>query len=314
MVELAGMRPAYGRALVELGRGDPNVVALTADVCTSDFSYLFGDEFPDRYVNVGIAEMALIDVSVGLANAGKIPFPNTFAVFMASRAFEPVLTHLAYGRANVKLMAGYSGISPQMEGPTHHAITDIAVMRALPGMTIVSPADATAMTRLLPQVKAWPGPVYYRFSRQEVPVLFDDAYAPVIGRAMPLRPGRDVTLIGIGTLLSRCLWAADELAADGIDAAVLEIHTVKPLDTDAVAAAARETGALVVAEEHSIIGGLGSAVAEVVTDAGLGVPVKRIGLRDVFAGSGPYTDMLDRYGMSVADICAAARSAIALKR
>lgn len=313
MVELGQMRQAYGEALVDLGRSNPEVVALTADVSTSDFSHLFGQAFPDRYFNVGIAEQCLIDVSVGLANAGKIPFPNTFAVFMASRAFEPILTHLSYGGANVKLMAGYSGISPQMEGPTHHAITDIAVMRALPNLAIVSPSDPTAMRKLLPQVAAWPGPVYYRFSRNEVPVLFGDDYEPVIGRAMTLRPGTDVTLIGIGTLVSRCLWAADILAAEGIDARVLEIHTVKPIDEAAILAAGSETGAIVTAEEHSIIGGLGGAVAEVVTDAGLGVPVKRVGLADLFAGSGPYYDMLDYYGMAVTDICHAARQAIALK-
>lgn len=313
MVELAAMRRAYGEALVELGRTDPDVVALTADVQTSDFSYLFGEAFPGRYINVGIAEMCLIDVSVGLANAGKVPFANTFAIFMASRAFEPILTHLAYGGANVKLMAGYSGISPQMEGPTHHAITDIAVMRVLPNMTVVSPADATAMRKLLPLVRAWPGPVYYRFSRQEVPLLFDDTYDPIIGKAVTLRAGEDVTLIGIGTLLSRCLWAAEELAGEGIAARVLEIHTVKPLDREAILAAARETGAIVTAEEHSVIGGLGAAVAETVTDAGVGVPVKRVGLLDRFAGSGPYFDMLDRYGMSVADIVRAAHEALALK-
>ena len=191
-VQLAPMRHAFGQALLDLGRSDPDVVAITADVQTSDFSYLFGDAFPERYINVGIAEMCLIDVAVGLANAGKVPFANTFAVFMASRAFEPVLTHLAYGGANVKLMAGYSGISPQMEGPTHHAITDLAVMRVLPNMTVVSPADATAMRKLLPQVRAWPGPVYYRFSRQEVPVLFDEGYQPIDrpGRHRAARPGR----------------------------------------------------------------------------------------------------------------------------
>jgi transketolase len=306
------MRRAYGEALVELGRDDPLVWALTADVQTSDFSYLFGQAYPDRFVNVGIAEMCLIDVAVGLANTGLVPFVNTFAVFMASRAFEPVLTHLAYGGANVKMMAGYSGISPQMEGPTHHAITDLAVMRALPGLAVVSPADATAMRKLLPQVRRWPGPVYYRFSRQEVPLLFDDAYEPVIGRAVTVRDGGDVTLIGIGTLLSRCLWAADVLARDGIEARVVDMHTVKPLDEAAIVDAARATGAIVTAEEHSIIGGLGAAVAEVVTDHGLGVPVKRVGLRDRFAGSGPYEQMLDAYGMSVDDVVRAAREALAL--
>lgn len=314
MGELAPMRQAFGDALVELGRAHPEVVAITADVQTSDFSHLFGGAFPERYVNVGIAEMCLIDVAVGLVNAGFVPYVNTFAVFMASRAFEPVLTHLAYGGANVKMMSGYSGISPQMEGPTHHAITDIAVMRALPRMTLVSPADVVAMRALLPQVHAWDGPVYYRFSRNEVPTVFGADYAPVIGKAWVAREGADLTLIGSGTLLSRCLAAADELAGRGIEARVLDLHTIKPLDEAAILAAARETGAIVTAEEHSIIGGVGAAVAEVVAGAGLPVPVRRVGLADRFAGSGPYFDMLDTYGMAVSDVLAAAEAALALKR
>ena len=312
MVELASMRQAYGEALVELGRTNPDVVALSADVQTSDFSHLFAAAYPDRFFNVGIAEQCLIDVAVGLAGCGKIPFPNTFAVFFASRALEPILTHLCYGGANVKLMAGYSGLSPQYEGPTHHAITDIAVMRALPNMTVVSPADPVALRKLLPQVAAWPGPVYFRFCRNEVPVLFDEAYSPVIGRGVTLRTGTDVTLIGSGTLLARCLWAADELAADGLSASVIDLHTIKPLDTELIHRAARETGAIVTAEEHNVIGGLGAAVAEVVTDA-FPVPVRRVGIRDRFAESGGYYEMLDAFGMSVADIVTAARAAVAAK-
>jgi transketolase len=311
MVGLSPMRKAYGDALVELGRRDPKVVAITADVQTSDFSYLFGDEFPDRYFNVGIAEQCLVDVAVGLAHSGLIPFVNTFAVFMASRALEPILTHLCYGRANVKLMAGYSGISPQMEGPTHHAITDIAVMRSLPGMTVVSPADVSAMRALLPQVAAWPGPVYFRFSRNEVPDVFDGEYTPQIGKATLIRDGRDVTLIGVGTLLARCLEAADLLATRGITARVLDMSTIKPLDSEAVLSAAGETRAIITAEEHNVIGGLGGAVAELVAELGVGVPVRRIGLRDRFAESGGYYEMLDKFGMSATDIAQTAETALA---
>jgi transketolase len=307
------MRLAYGEALVDLGRANPDVVALTADVQTSDFSYLFGAAFPDRFFNVGIAEQCLVDVAVGLAYCGKIPFPNTFAVFFQSRALEPILTHLCYGEANVKIMAGYSGISPQFEGPTHHAITDLAVMRALPGMTVVTPADPIALRKLLPQVAAWPGPVYFRFSRNEVPVLFDDEYEPVIGKGIVLRRGTDVTLIGIGTLLGRCLEAADTLAGEGISAAVIDLHTLKPLDAELIGRMAAETGAIVTAEEHSTIGGLGAAVAEAVTDR-CPVPVRRVGMADRFAESGSYFDMLDKFGMSVADITAAAHEAVAAKR
>lgn len=313
MVELAPMRKAYGEALVELGRSDPKVVAVTADVQTSDFSYLFGEAFPNRYFNVGIAEQCLVDVAVGLSYAGTTPFVNTFAVFMASRALEPILTHLCYGRANVKLMAGYSGISPQMEGPTHHAITDIAVMRSLPGMTVVSPADPVALRVLLPQIAAWPGPVYFRFCRNEVPVVFDETYTAEIGRANLVRDGGDVTLVGVGTLLARCLDAADELAGRGIHARVLDMHTLKPLDSTAILAAARETGAIVTAEEHTVIGGLGGAVAEVLAEAGLAVPLRRIGLRDRFAESGTYFEMLDKFGMSAHDIACAAEEATAAR-
>jgi len=313
VVELAPMRLAFGEALVELGRANPDVVALTADVQTSDFSHLFQAAFPDRFLNVGIAEQCLIDVAVGLAYTGKIPFANTFAVFFQSRALEPILTHLCYGEANVKIMAGYSGISPQFEGPTHHAITDIAVMRALPNMTVVSPADPVALRKLMPQVAAWPGPVYFRFSRNEVPVLFDERYDPVIGRGVTLREGTDVTLIGSGTLLGRCLEAADELAADGISAGVIDLHTIKPLDVEIIVQAAMKTGAIVTAEEHSVIGGLGGAVAEVVTDQ-YPVPVKRVGIADRFAESGSYFEMLDKFGMSVADVTSAAHQAIAAKR
>ena len=313
MVELAPMRLAYGEALVELGRADPELVALSADVQTSDFSYLFQAAFPDRFFNVGIAEQCLIDVAVGMAYAGKIPFANTFAVFFQSRALEPILTHLCYGEANVKIMAGYSGISPQFEGPTHHAITDIAVMRALPNMTVVSPADPIALRKLMPQVAAWPGPVYFRFSRNEVPVLFDERYEPVIGRGIALREGTDVTLIGSGTLLGRCLEAADELAVEGISAEVIDLHTIKPLDTEMIVRAARKTGAIVTAEEHSVIGGLGGAVAEAVSRE-YPVPVKSVGIADRFAESGSYFEMLDKFGMSVADVTSAAHEAIALKK
>ncbi|HYA45908.1 MAG TPA: transketolase C-terminal domain-containing protein [Acidimicrobiales bacterium] len=311
MVSLSPMRKTYGESLVELGRQRSDVVVLTADVQTSDFSYMFAEAFPERFFNVGIAEQCLVDVAVGLSYGGLLPFVNTFAVFLASRALEPVLTHLCYGRANVKLMAGFSGISPQMDGPTHHAITDIAVMRSLPGMTVVSPADPVAMQALLPQVAAWPGPVYYRFCRNDVPVVFHEEYAPEIGRAHLVRDGGDVTLIGVGTLLARCLEAANLLSEEGIEARVLDMHTIKPLDTGAVLAAAQETRALITAEEHSIIGGLGGAVAEVIAEAGLAVPLRRIGLADTFAESGGYYEMLDKYGMSARDIAMAAEGALA---
>ncbi len=313
MAELVSMRIAYGQALVELGKANPEVVVLSADVSNSDHSYMFEELFPDRFFNVGIAEQCLVDVAAGLAYSGKIPFANTFAFLFATRALEMVRTHLCYGQANVKLMGAYAGLSDSFDGPTHHSVVDIAIMRSLPNMTVVVPSDPVALNKLLPQVAEWSGPVFFRLNRNEVPVLFDDSYDPKIGQAITLRPGNDVTLICTGLLVSRCLEAAEGLAGQGIEARVLEVHTIKPLDLDSVSQAARETGALVTAEEHSIIGGLGGAVAEAVADT-YPVPVKRVGINDTFAESGPYNDLLDRYGMSIEHITAAARQALAAKR
>jgi transketolase len=313
MATMINMRRAYGEALVKLGHANPDVVVLSADVSNSDFSYMFGEAFPDRFFNVGIAEQSLVDVAVGFAYSGKIPLANTFAFLFATRALEMVRTHLCYGEANVKLMAAYAGLSDSFDGPTHHAIADLAIMRSLPNMTIVVPSDPVALDKLLPQVVAWPGPVYFRLNRNEVPVLFDESYDPRIGRAITLRSGDEVTLIGNGLMVSRCLEAAELLAGEGISARVVEVHTIKPLDVESVIGAARETGALVTAEEHSVVGGLGGAVAEAIT-LSCPVPLRRVGVADRFAETGPYNAILDRYGMAVGHIVAAARQALAAKR
>jgi transketolase len=307
------MRLAYGRALVELGRTHPDVVVLSADVSNSDHSFMFEAAFPDRFVNVGIAEQCLVDVAAGLAYGGKVPFANTFAFLFATRALEMVRTHLCYGGANVKLMGAYAGLSDSFDGPTHHSVSDLAILRSLPGMTVVVPSDPVALAKLLPQVAEWPGPVYVRLNRNEVPVLFGADYAPRIGQAMTLRQGSDVTLVCTGLMVGRSLEAAEALVGDGIDSRVVEVHTIKPLDGESLAQAADETGALVTVEEHSIVGGLGGAVAEAVT-AACPVPVIRVGIADRFAESGPYHELLDRYGMSVADIVQAAHKAVGLKR
>ncbi len=313
MTTLVPMRPAYGQALVELGRQRPDVVVLSADVSNSDFSYQFAEAFPERFINVGIAEPCLVDVAAGLAATGWVPFANTFAFLFATRALEMIRTHCCYGGARVKLMGAYAGVSDSFDGPTHHAISDLAIMRALPDMTIVVPADPTAVASLLPQVADWPGPVYVRLNRNEVPLLFDDGYAPEIGKAIVHRAGGDVTLVGTGLMLSRCFEAAELLAPEGIDARVVEVHTIKPLDIETIEAAARETGALVTAEEHSVIGGLGGAVAEVVTGA-FPVRVERVGIRDRFATSGPYADLLAHLGLTAEAVADAARRAVAGKR
>jgi transketolase len=307
------MRQVYGEALVELGRTHPDVVVLSADVSHSDFSYKFEEAFPDRFFNVGIAEQCLVDVAVGFACSGKIPFANTFSFLFATRALEMVRTHLSYGRANVKLMGAYSGLSDSFDGPTHHSITDLAIMRALPNMTVVVPGDPVGLKKLLPQVADWQGPVFFRLTRNEAPVLFDESYEPRIGKAVTVREGADITLIGMGMMLGRCLDAADALRQEGIDAGVVEMHTLKPLDAECVLNAAKRTGAIVTVEEHSIIGGLGSAVAEVLADT-CPVPVKRVGIADRFAASGPYSDLLDNYGMAVEDIVKAAHSSLVMKK
>jgi transketolase len=312
MADLISMRKAYGEALVKLGQDYPDVVVLSADVSNSDFSYMFQEKYPERFFNTGIAEQSLVDVAAGLAYAGKIPLANTFAFLFATRALEMVRTHLCYGQANVKLMGAYAGLSDSFDGPTHHSITDIATLRSLPNMTVIVPSDPIAVAKLLPQVVEWDGPVYVRLNRNEVPVLFDDSYAPRIGKAMLLRPGNDVAIIACGLMVSRALEAAEELAKTGLEARVVDMHTIKPLDEEAIEQAARETGAIVTAEEHSILGGLGGAVAEV-TGKCYPVPVMRVGVQDCFAETGPYDDILDRYGLTAGDIVAGARAAYATK-
>jgi transketolase len=313
MATMINMRQAYGKALVELGKAYPDVVALSADVSNSDYSFMFQETFPDRFYNVGIAEQSLVDVAAGLAYAGKIPFANTFAFLFATRALEMVRTHLCYGGARVKLMATYAGISDSFDGPTHHSISDIAIMRSLPNMTVVIPGDTLALAKLLPQVAEWDGPVYFRMNRNEVPLLFDEAtYRPEIGKAIVLQPGSDLTLIGTGLMVSRCLDAAVLLSEEGLSVRVMEMHTIKPLDSGKIFDAAGETGALVTAEEANILGGLGGAVAEVVAEA-CPVPVVRVGIADRFTESGPYLDLLNRYGLSVENVVQAAHKALALK-
>jgi transketolase len=313
MKELISMRKAYGEALVELGRMNPEVFALSADVSNSDFSYMFAEKYPDRFINVGIAEQCLVDVAAGLAYCGKIPFANTFAFLFATRALEMVRTHLCYGGANVKLMAAYAGLSDSFDGPTHHSISDIAIMRSLPTMTIVVPSDPMAVAKLLPQVADWKGPVYFRLNRNEVPVLFGEDYSPQIGKSVILREGKDVTILCCGIMVSKSLEAADLLQKKGINAQVAEVHTIKPLDEEAIISSAQSTGALVTAEEHSIIGGLGGAVAEVIS-ASCPVPLQRVGIGDRFAETGEYDELLDTYGLSVNHIIEAAVTAVKQKK
>jgi len=312
MSKLESMRVAYGMALADYGALNTNVVVLDADVSASTQTHFFAKRFPERFFNLGVAEAGMVDVAVGLALGGKIPFANTFAFLIALRAAEQVRTCVAYALTNVKLAAAYGGLSDSRDGPTHHSVCDLAVMRAMPNMTVIVAADSVEVRKMVPLVAEWNGPVYLRISRAEVPVVFDEAHQPKIGKGVLLRQGRDVTLIGTGVLVSRCIEAAEKLKQDGIDARVIEIHTLKPLDEEMILASAKETQAIVTAEEHSTIGGLGEAVASFLGEVHP-VRLKRVGIGDTFTETGPYFELLDRYGMGVDSITAAAKEVVRSK-
>jgi len=309
---MESVRIAYGKALAEYGGVNPDVVVLDADVSASSQTHYFAARYPERFFNVGVAEAGMVDMAVGFALGGKIPFANSFAFLLSQRALEQVRTCVAYARTNVKLAAAYGGLSDALDGPTHHSVFDTAVMRSMPNMTVVVAADAVEARKFVALVAEHDGPVYLRLSRAEVPVIHNEDLVVEIGKGLTLLDGRDVTLVGTGIMVSRCLEAAKVLESERIDARVLEIHTLKPLDEELVIAAAQETGCLVTAEEHTIIGGLAGAVAELLS-VRYPAPLERTGIPDTFAETGPYWDLLDRYGMSVADIVAAARRAIRRK-
>ena len=290
MAELS-MREAYGRALAELGAVNPQVVALDVDTSASTLSNFFAQRFPERFFNIGIAEPCMVDVAAGLALGGLVPFINGFASILSLRALEQIRTCVCYARTNVKIAASYAGLSDFKDGATHYSITDLANMRALPGMTVIVPADAAEAAAWVPLVAEFDGPVYLRISRAGALPVPPVGSPLQIGKGRTLRAGKDLTLVATGAMVGRCALAAEQLAAQGIDARLLEIHTLKPLDRDLLLQAAEETGALVTAEEHNIIGGLGSAVAEVLSE-GCPVPLERVGIRDRFCPTGRDLDQL----------------------
>ena len=304
------MRRDLGEALVECGTANPAVVVLDADASSSTMTILFQKAFPDRFYNVGIAEAGMIDTAVGLALGGKVPFASAFAAMLANRGLEQIRTCVAYNGANVKLLAGYAGLSDFKDGPTHHSVFDLAVMRAVPGMTVVVPADGNELRAAIHAAAERQGPVYIRVSRADVPPVFDRGIDFPIGRGRQMRDGADVTLVVCGVPLGRTLAAAELLAAEGIAARVVEMHTLKPLDTGLLARCARETRAIVTVEEHSVIGGLYGACAEALA-GGRSVPMRAVGIRDTFACTGPDPEaMLDRFGFRPEDIARAAREAL----
>lgn len=305
-------RVAYGKALLELGRENPQVVVLDADLSKSTHTGAFAKEFPERFFDMGIAEQDMMGTAAGLAFCGKTVFASSFAIFATGRAFDQVRNTICYPALNVKIAATHAGITVGEDGGSHEAIEDVALMRSIPNMTVVVPADATETRLAVKAAAAWEGPVYLRLGRLDVPVLFDEGYPFRIGKAVRLREGRDVALIANGVMVAAALEAADRLARDGIEARVINMSTVKPIDAEEIEAAARECGALVTAEEHNVLGGLGSAVAEVVVQR-RPVPMALVGVQDRFGQSGKPLELLEEYGLTAADVEAAARQVVARK-
>jgi len=311
MTERVSVRKAYGQALAKYGAINPDVVVIVADVSSSVRTDYFAEKFPQRFFNIGIQEAGMVDTAVGFALAGMVPFVNTFAGLFL-RAVEQIRTCVAYARTNVKLVGSYAGLSDFKDGPTHHSIIDLAIMRSMPDMTVVVPADAIEVEKMVPAVAEYDGPVYLRISRADMPAVFDEEHEVEIGKGVIVREGSDVTLISNGAMVSHCLEAAKLLTDERIDARVVNMHTLKPLDVSMVKEAA-ETGAIVTAEEHSIIGGLGSAVAEVLGSQ-YPVPLERVGIADTFTETALDPEsLLDHYGMAIEDIVKAARCAIKRK-
>ena len=305
-------RDAYGQTLLELGRENAKVVVLDADLSGSTKTGVFGKEFPERFFNAGIAEANMVGMAAGLAAGGMIPFASTFAVFAAGRAFEQIRQSLAYPKLNVKVVATHAGITVGEDGGSHQAVEDLAIMRALPNMTVLCPADGPETSAAIRAAAAFQGPVYIRLGRSKVPVVFPAECQFTIGRGATLRQGGDVSFVTTGLMTAMALTAAQILEAAGISARVIHLGTIKPIDAELVLRAARETGAIVTAEEHSVIGGLGSAVCELLAE-GCPVPVERVGLRDVFGQSGTGEELLAHYGLTPAHLVEAAERVLQRK-
>ena len=312
MAEKKATRDAYGEALVELGKTNPNIVVLDADLSQSTRTAAFAREFPERFVQIGIAEQDLIGTAAGLAAAGKIPFASSFAVFASGRAFDQIRNSVAYGRLNVKIAATHAGVTVGEDGGSHQMLEDIGLMRVLPGMTVIVPADAVEAKAAVKAATNFVGPVYLRMGRGGWPVIFDESHELEIGKAALLQDGDAATLIACGVMVSKAIEAAQLLEAEHINVRVLDMATIKPLDIKAVLKAAQETGAIVTAEEHNIIGGLGSAVAEVLVENDP-IPMERLGVKDTFGQSGKPDELLKLYELTAQDIVGAVKRVIKRK-
>lgn len=312
MTQKIATRDAYGATLLELGRVNEKIVVLDADLSGSTKTAAFGKEFPERFFNAGIAEANMVGMAAGLAAGGMIPFASTFAMFAAGRAFEQVRQSLAYPKLNVKIVATHGGITVGEDGGSHQSVEDLAIMRAIPNMTVLCPADGPETTAAIRAAVEFDGPMYIRLGRSKVPVVFEDESGFEIGRGRTVRDGDDLTFMTTGLMTAQALEAAEILANGGVSARVVHFGSIKPLDLDLVLHCARETGAVVTAEEHSVIGGLGGAVCEALCE-GTPVPVERVGLRDVFGQSGTAEDLLVHYNLMPGDLVEAAERVLRRK-
>ena len=294
-------RQAYGEALVELGKVNENVVVLDADLTKSTKTALFQKEFPNRHINVGISEADLMAMAAGMATCGKVPFASTFAMFAAGRAFDQIRNSIAYPKLNVKIAPTHSGISVGEDGGSHQSVEDLALMRAIPGMVVLSPADATETKKMVFAAAEYEGPVYLRMGRLDTEVLFDDNYDFQIGKINTLTEGTDVTIAATGLLVEEALKAQKELATEGISVRVLNVGTIKPLDTETILKAAKETKLMVTAEEHSVVGGLGSAISEYLSEE-YPTKIKKVGIYDRFGQSGEGAELLEKYELTAKKI------------
>ena len=313
MPEAVSLREAYGKTLVELGRENPDIVVLDADLSPSTMTHFFAREFPDRFFDCGVAEQNMVTIAAGLAASGKIPFASTFAVFAPGRSFDQIRMSIAYSRLNVKLVVTHGGISVGEDGASHHSVEDLALIGSLPGFTVIVPADAIETAQAVRTAAASNGPFYIRLCRPKLPLVYNQVYRFELGKAVTMRQGKDATIIAIGVMLSPALDAADNLSRQGIDCRVLNMPTLKPVDEAAITEAAGDTGAIVTAEDHLEHGGLGSIISQVVVRRHP-VPMEFVAVKDTYAKSGKATELLQRYGLTAKDIEQAVREVIKRKR
>ena len=297
---MANPRNAYGETLVKLGEKYPNLVVLDADLSKSTKTIMFAKKYPERFFEMGIAEANMISTAAGLASCGKIPFASTFAVFATGRVYDQIRIDLAYSQANVKIFATHGGISVGKDGASHQMIEDIALMRVLPNMTVLAPSDATQTGKIVELMATNKGPMYARIGRANAPIIYDKDYIESVelGKGMMVEDGSDVTIIACGTMVDPAIDARKTLLKQGINAQLIDMHTIKPLDEKLVIKCAKETGAIITAEEHSIIGGLGGAIAETLAESSHPVRFRRMGIKDRFCESGEPKDLLEKYGLN----------------